>query len=105
MKGVNLKELVAREFAKLSSQEVLFFTQVQSTGYEMLASGHPDCFTAYYMILLSDEESVEAKDKVIEELLNWVSDAHGCEQMRHYSNTCWTTRRSWMHFWTKWGTG
>ena len=40
----------------------------------MLASGHPDCFTAYYVILWSEEESTEAKDKVIEELLNRVSD-------------------------------
>ena len=50
-KGCQLKERVAREFAKLSNQEVLFHTQAQSTGYEMLASGHLDCFTAYYMIL------------------------------------------------------
>ena len=43
-------------------------------GYEMLASRHLDHFIAYYVILQSDEESVEAKDKVIEELLNQVSD-------------------------------
>ena len=48
--------------------------QAQSTSYEMLASGRPDCFTAYYMILQSDEESMEAKDKAIEELLNQVSE-------------------------------
>ena len=63
-----------REFAKLSNQEVLFHTQAQSTGYKILASGHPDHFTAYYMILQFDEESTEAKDKVIEELCNWASD-------------------------------
>ena len=51
--GRQLKERVAREFVKLSSQEVLFHTQAQSTSYEMLASGHPDCFTAYYAILRS----------------------------------------------------
>ena len=55
-----------------SSQEVLFCTQAQSTGYEMLASGH---FTAYYVILQSNEESTEAKDKAIEELLNRASEA------------------------------
>ena len=63
------------EFTKLSSQEVLFHTQAQSTGYEMLASRHPDRFTAYYMILQSNEESTEAKDKAIEELLNRASEA------------------------------
>ena len=80
-----LKERVVREFVKLSSQEVLFCTQAQSTGYKMLASGHPDRFTAYYAILRSDEESTEAKDKAMEELLNRVSE-HGYEQMRHHSN-------------------
>ena len=72
--GHQLRKRVAREFAKLSSQEVLFRTQAQSTGYEMLASRHPDCFTAYYAILRSDKESSEAKDKAIEELLNQVSE-------------------------------
>ena len=71
--GHQLKERVAREFTKLSNQEVLFHTQAQSTGYEILASGHPDHFTVYYVILWSDEESTEAKDKAIEELLNWLS--------------------------------
>ena len=64
-----------RKFPKLSSQEVLFHTQAQSTGYKMLASGCPDHFTAYYAILRSDEESLEAKDKAIEELLNRMSEA------------------------------
>ena len=64
-----------REFAKLSSQEVLFCTQAQSTGHEMLASGRPDRFTVYYVILRSAEESSEAKDKAMEELINKVSEA------------------------------
>ena len=72
--GHQLKEWVTREFANLSSQEVLFHTQTQSTSYEILASRHLDCFTVYYMILQSDKESAEAKDKVIEELLNQVSE-------------------------------
>ena len=59
--GCQLKERVAREFAKLSSQEVLFHTQAQSTSYEMLASGHLDRFTAYYVILWSSEESIGSK--------------------------------------------
>ena len=45
--GCHLKEWVTREFTKLSSQEVLFCAQAQSTSYKMVASGHPDCFTAY----------------------------------------------------------
>ena len=49
--GRQLKEWVVREFVKLSSQEVLFRTQAQSTSYEMLASKRPDHFTSYYVIL------------------------------------------------------
>ena len=64
-----------REFVRLSSQEVLFRTQVQSTGHESLASGHPDHFTTYYKILQSDQQSSEAKDKAMEEILNKVSEA------------------------------
>ena len=35
--GRHLKERITREFIRLSSQEVLFHTQVQSTGHESLA--------------------------------------------------------------------
>ena len=73
--GRHLKEWVAREFAKLSSQEVLFRTQAQSTGHEMLASRCPDHFKVYYVILRSEEESSEAKDKAMEGLINKVSEA------------------------------
>ena len=64
-----------REFVRLSSQEVLFRTQVQSTSHELLASGRPDHFTMYYKILQSDQQSSEAKDKAMEEILNKVSEA------------------------------
>ena len=93
--GCHLKEQITREFAKLSSQEVLFHAQVQSTGYEMLASGHSDRFTAYYMILQSDEETTEARDKAIEELRNWVGDARDCAQTRCCSDTCSIMRQNW----------
>ena len=73
--GRHLKERVVREFVRLSSQEVLFRTQVQSTGHELLASGRPDHFTMYYKILQSDQQSSEAKDKAMEEILNKVSEA------------------------------
>ena len=73
--GHQLKERVMQEFSRLSNQEVLFHTQAQSTSYKMLASGCLDHFTAYYVILQSDQESLEPKDKAIEELLNRVSEA------------------------------
>ena len=63
-----------REFIRLSSQEVLFHTQAQSTGHESLASGRPDHFATYYEILRSDQQSLEAKDKAMEEILNKVSE-------------------------------
>ena len=66
---------MAREFAKFSSQEVLFHTQAQSTGHEMLASRHLDHFAAYYTILQSEEQSSEAKEKAMEDLLNKGSEA------------------------------
>ena len=63
------------EFVRLSSQEVLFHTQVQSTGHESLASRHPDHFTMYYEILRSGKQSSEAKDKAMEEILDQASKA------------------------------
>ena len=71
--GRHLKERVASEFIRLSSQEVLFHTQVQSTGHESLANGRPDRFMTYYEILRSDQQSSEAKDKAMEEILDKVS--------------------------------
>ena len=41
----------------------------------MLASGHPDCFKAYYAILRSEEESSEANDKAMEGLINKANEA------------------------------
>ena len=73
--GRHLKERVVREFARLSSEEVLFRTQAQSTSHESLASGHPDQFSTYYKILQSDRESSDAKDKAMEEILNKASEA------------------------------
>ena len=72
--GRHLKEWVAREFIKLSSQEVLFHTQAQATSYKMVASRHLNHFTVYYMIMQSDEESGEARDKAIKVLCDWVGD-------------------------------
>ena len=102
--GQHLKEQVAREFTRLSSQEVLFHTQAQSTGHEMLASGCPDrlkCTTQYCgpRRNLRKQKTRLWKDS----LTRWVR--HGYEQMCHYSSTYWIMRRSWTHFWTKLGAG
>ena len=73
--GRHLKEQITREFARLSSEEVLFCTQAQSTGHESLASGHPDRFATYYKILQSNQQSSEAKDKAMEEIINKANEA------------------------------
>ena len=74
-KGRHLKECITWEFVRLSSQEVLFCTQVQSTGHKSLASRHPDRFTTYYEILQSGQQPSEAKDKAMEEILDQASKA------------------------------
>ena len=73
--GRHLKEQVTREFVRLSSEEVLFHTQAQSSSHEMLASGHPDRFSTYYQILRSDKEPSDARDKAMEEIISTVSKA------------------------------
>ena len=73
--GGHLKERVTREFIRLSSEEVLFHTQAQSTSHETLASGHPDRFSTYYQILQSDKEPSDARDKAMEEIIGAASQA------------------------------
>ena len=68
--GLHLKEWVTREFVRLSSEEVLFCTQAQSTSHETLASTHPNRFSTYYQILRSDEEPSDAHNKAMEEIVN-----------------------------------
>ena len=68
--GLHLKERVTWEFVRLSSEEVLFRTQAQSTSHEMLASARPDHFSTYYQILRSDEEPSDARNKAMEEIIN-----------------------------------
>ena len=71
----DLKERVTREFVRLSSEEVLFRTQAQSTSHETLASGHPDWFSTYYKILQSDKEPLTTRDKAMEEIISAASKA------------------------------
>ena len=68
--GLHLKERVTREFVRLSSEEVVFRTQAQSTSHETLASMRPDRFSTYYQILRSDEEPSDARNKAMEEIIS-----------------------------------
>ena len=91
--GQHLNEWVMREFVRLSSKEVLFHTQAQSTSHEMLASRHPDRFSTYYQILQSDKEPSDARDKAMKEIIS-TAVRHGHEQMHLYLNMYLTTRES-----------
>ena len=73
--GLQLKERVTREFIRLSSEEVLFRTQAQSTSHEVLASAHPDRFSTYYQTLRSDEEPSDARNKAMEEIVDAANKA------------------------------
>ena len=68
--GLHLKERVTREFVRLSSEEVLFHTQAQSTSHEMLASMRSDRFSTYYQILRSDKEPSDTRDKDMGEIIS-----------------------------------
>ena len=92
--GWHLKERVTREFIRLSSEEVLFRTQAQSTSHETLASRRLDWFSTYYQILRSNREPLDTRDKAMEEIISAVSKAHGHEQTRLYSNMYLTMRES-----------
>ena len=70
-----MKERVTREFVRLSSEEVLFHTQAQSTSHETLASGRPDRFSTYYQILRSNEEPSDTHDKAMEEIISAANKA------------------------------
>ena len=73
--GLQLKERVTWEFIRLSSEEVLFRTQAQSTSHETLASMRPDHFSTYYQILRSNEEPSDARNKAMEEIVNTMNRA------------------------------
>ena len=73
--GRHLKERIAWEFLKLSSREVLFHTQAQSTSHEALVSMRPERFSALYQILWSDEEPPDVRDKAMEEIVDAANKA------------------------------
>ena len=90
-----------REFARLSSEEVLFRTQAQSTSHETLASGHPDQFSTYYQILWSNKEPSDAKDKAMEELIDKVSEAWSRANTSLFKHVLNYESKLNMHSWTK----
>ena len=55
----------------------------QSTGYEKVASGHPDHLTAYYAIMHSEGEEVKGLDEVIEHLHKRGRGSHGSRPTQH----------------------
>ena len=92
--GLHLKERVTREFVRLSSEEVLFRTQAQSTSHEMLASTHPDQFATYYQILRSDEEPSDTHAKAMEEIISAANRAWSQVQTKLYSTMFLTMREN-----------
>ena len=73
--GLQLKERVTREFIRLSSEEVLFRTQAQSSSHEVLASARPDRFSTLYQTLRSNEEPSDACNKAMEETVDAANKA------------------------------
>ena len=59
---------IVQNFISLSSEETLFCMGAQATGYEKIASGHPDYITVYDTILHSEEEKVKEFDEAIDPL-------------------------------------
>ena len=66
--GKKLGMRIAQNFINLSSQEVLFCMGAQSTAYEKVASGCPNCLTAYYAIMHSEGEQVQDLDETVDHL-------------------------------------
>ena len=65
-KAQKLGRKIAHDFINLSNQEALFHMGVQATGYEKVASGCPDCVTAYYMMIWSEGVEAEKLDKAFD---------------------------------------
>ena len=60
-KAQKLERKLVCDFIHLSNKEALFCIGIQATGYEKATSGCPDHVTAYYMIIRSEGEGVEAE--------------------------------------------
>ena len=57
---------LACDFINFSSKEALFHMGIQATGYEKVASGHPDCVTAYYTMICSKGVEAEKLNKAFD---------------------------------------
>ena len=73
--GRHLKERIAWEFVELSSREVLFRTQAQSTSHEALASTRPEHFSTLYQTLQSNEAPLDVRNKAMEEIVDAANKA------------------------------
>ena len=59
---------IVHDFINLSNEEALFCMGPQATGYEKVASGHPDHVTAYYMMINSKGVEAEKLDEAFDRL-------------------------------------
>ena len=66
---------IAHDFINLPNQEALFCMGIQATGYEQVASGHPDRVTAYYMMIRSEGMEAEKLDEAFDGLCQEVGEA------------------------------
>ena len=63
----------------------------QYTGYEKVASGHPDHFTAYYAIMHSEGEEVKGFDEVIDHLCKQAGKP-GLRPTQHCFDMLWNMK-------------
>ena len=73
--GQRLGSKIAKDFAELSCQEALFCVAAQSSGYEKVACGHPDCYTTYCAIMHFEGDNNDECKKSIEDLCIKVGQA------------------------------
>ena len=59
-KAHTLGRKLTHDFINLSHKEALFCMGAQATGYKKASSGCPNCVTAYYMMIQSEEEGMSA---------------------------------------------
>ena len=74
-RGTEAGRKISCDFINLSNQEALFHMGVQATGYEKVASGHPDHVTAYYMMICSEGVEAEKLDEAFDCLCKEAGEA------------------------------
>ena len=103
--GWHLKECITWEFIRLSSQEVLFHTQVQSTSHEALAQQASRLFHNVLWDIAVWPTTFGSKRQGYGGNPQPGESGVVGKQMRHYSSTYWIMRLNWKSFWTKLGVG